>query len=304
VHETVISLVDTRCQQVRDLLNARMRQLDQHSHELRALRGQNADAVLRLMNETRTQQTVYLKGVESFQTSRNLVTHQGKLLLEILNPITLDLVIAQTRQSMADSWTTLGLKYAMQNFFDGVRASLQEALSQSEQLQRLVQTSYRRFHEEHGLANLQPRTLALHRHYIALDELYQDAEEFRDSAMTTMTEQAFVIRKFFITLVSQAREIMVRAHHDSESWLGDVLNPLHTQIREHKQMMEQRLETLRKIGQSRDTLELKLREMERQSQLLQSQLATLRELRAALHQPAPVTRADKSSTVTPLRAAG
>jgi len=304
IHETILGTVDARSQDVRQLLTSRVRQLDQHSDELRALRGQNADAVLRLMTETRAEQTRYLKGVENFQTSRNLVTYQGKLLLETLNPIALDQVIAQTRQSMVDSWTTLGLKHAMQNFFEGARANLQEALSQAEQLQHLVQNSYRRFHEEHGLANMTPKTLALHRHFIELDELYQDAEEFRNSTVTTMTEQAFVIRKFIITLVNQVREVFVRAHQESQSWLGEVLNPLHTQIREHKQMMEQRLETLRKISHSRDTLELKLRELDRQRQHLQVQLTTLQQLRADLHRPLPEVQPAPATNVAPLRAAG
>lgn len=304
IHETILGAVDARTQEVRQLLNSRVRQLDQHSDELRALRGQNADAVLRLMAETRAEQTRYLKGVENFQTSRNLVTHQGKLLLEILNPVTIDHVIAQTRQSMADSWTTLGLKHAMRNFFEGSRASLQEALSQAEQLQHLVQNSYRRFHEEHGLANLTPKTLALHRHFMELDEIYQDAEEFRNSTMTTMTEQAFVIRKFLMTLANQVRELFVRAHQESQGWIGEVLNPLHSQIREHKQMMEQRLETLRKISNSRDTLELKLRELDRQRQHLQAQLTTLQQLRADLHQPPQKAQPAPVNNVTVLRATG
>lgn len=302
IHETVLATVDARSNEVRDILTSRLQQLDQHRDELRALRGQSADAVLRLMIETRAEQTRYLKSVESFQTGRNLVTRQGKLLLETLNPIALDQVITQTRQSMVESWTTLGLKHAMHNFFEGARASLQEALSQTEQLQRLVQNSYRRFHEDHGLTSLTAKSLVLQRHFVLLDELYQDAEEFRNSAMTTMTEQAFVIRKFFITLVNQVREVFVRAHQEAQNWLGDVLTPLHTQIREHKQMMEQRLETLRKISQSRDTLELKLRDLERQRHDLNEQLLAMQRLNAELHGAASSPATATADTVELLRA--
>jgi hypothetical protein len=304
VHETVLTTVDARSQAVRDLLNGRVQQLDRHGDELRALRGQSADAVLQLMTETRTEQTHYLKSVENFQTSRNLVNGQGKLLLDTLSPTALDQLSAHTRQSMVESWTTLGLKHAMANFFEATRTNLQEALSHAEQLQRVVQNSYRRFHEEHSLTQLHPQTLALHRYFIDLEELYQDAEEFRGSTLTTMTEQGFVIEKFFATLVHEVREIFVRAYQTAQSWLGAALNPLQTQIREHQQMMEQRLETLRKISQSRDILELKLRELERQRLHLQGQLATLQSLRAALHQPPPQSQPDSAGNVTPLRAVG
>ncbi len=96
----------------------------------------------------------------------------------------------------------------------------------------------------------------------------------------------------------------MRAHQTAQSWLGVALNPLQTQIREHQQMMEQRLETLRKISQSRDTLELKLRELERQRLHLQGQLATLQSLRAALHQAPPQNQPASADNVTPLRAVG
>lgn len=304
VHATVLASVDARSQAVRDLLDGRIGQLDRQANELRALRGQSADVVLRLMAETRTEQTRYLKGVESFQTSRNLVGSQGKLLLDNLDSAALDQLGAQTRRSMVDSWTTLGLKHAMANFFEATRATLQEALSQAEQVQRVVQNSYRRFHEEHGMTPLHPQTLDLQRHFMDLDELYQDAEEFRGSTLTTMTEQGIVIEKFFTTLVHEVREIFGRAHQVAQSWLGAVLNPLQAQIREHQQMMEQRLETLRKISQSRDILELKLRELERQRQHLEGQLATLQSLRAALHRAPPQSRPANAGNVTPLRAVG
>ena len=304
VHTTVLTTVDARSQAVRDLLDGRIQQLDRHSDELRALRGQSADAVLQLMTETRTEQTRYRKSVENFQTSRNLVNGQGKLLLDTLDPVALDQLSAQTRKAMVDSWTTLGLKKAMENFFEATRANLQEAMSQAERLQRVVQNSYRRFHEEHGLTQLHPQTLALHPYFMDLDELFQDAEEFRGSTLTTMTEQGFVIEKFFATLVHEVREIFARAHQTAQTWLGAALNPLQTQIREHQQMMEQRLETLRKISQSRDILELKLRELERQHLHLQGQLTTLQTLRAALHQPPPQSQPASAGNITPLRAAG
>ncbi len=303
VHETVLVAVDARSQAVRDLLNDRIQQLDRHGDELRALRGQSSDAALQLMTETRTEQTRYLKSVENFQTSRNLVNGQGKLLLDSLDPMILDRLSVQTRQSMVDSWTTLGLKHAMANFFETTRANLQEALSQSDQLLRVVQNSYRRFQEEHGMAQLHPQTLALHRYFMDLDELYQDAEEFRSSTLTTMTEQGSVIEKFFATLAYEAREIFARAHQSAQHWLGAALHPLQTQIREHQQMMEQRLATLRKISQSRDTLELKLRGLERQLRHLQEQLSTLQALRAALHQLQPQSQIG-TGNVTLLRAVG
>ncbi|MEJ2382314.1 MAG: dynamin family protein, partial [Gammaproteobacteria bacterium] len=66
------------------------------------------------------------------------------------------------------------------------------------------------------------------------------------------------IKKFFISLVSQARSVYFHAHQEAETWLREVMNPLIAQIKEHRNMMERRLKTLRKINESRDTLDSKL----------------------------------------------
>ena len=68
------------------------------------------------------------------------------------------------------------------------------------------------------------------------------------------TEQSFVIKKFFINLVSHARNIYFEANRDADKWSKDALNPLVKQIREHKVQMEARLENLRKVSQSHGNL--------------------------------------------------
>jgi len=74
-----------------------------------------------------------------------------------------------------------------------------------------------------------------------MDLMYEEAELFRKSPVTTMTEQNFVIKKFFISLVSQARNVFFKANQEAENWLKEVMNPLIAQIKEHKDMMEKRL---------------------------------------------------------------
>ncbi|WP_125181520.1 hypothetical protein [Thiohalobacter thiocyanaticus] len=44
--------------------------------------------------------------------------------------------------------------------------------------------------------------------------------------------------------------------------MKEVMNPLVQQIKDHKRVMEKRLETLRRINESRDTLEARIKELE------------------------------------------
>jgi hypothetical protein len=86
-----------------------------------------------------------------------------------------------------------------------------------------------------------------------LHRLLEEADAFRNSPVTAMTEQSFLIKKFFISLVSQARNVFFRANQEADAWLKEVMNPLVQQIKDHKRVMEKRLDTLRRISESRDT---------------------------------------------------
>jgi hypothetical protein len=188
---------------------------------------------------------------------------------------------------MVDCWTTLGMKRGMKTFFIGVRSHMQDALKHSEQTRMLIEATYTRFHEEHGLPAITPKTLSMKRFYIELDQLYDDAEEFRNSPVTAMTEQVYVIKKFFISLVSRVRDLFLQANEEADAWLGEVMNPLLAQIKEHKTVMEKRLDTLRRISESRDNLEGKVRELEAQVGVVEEQLGELLLMHAALQRPLP-----------------
>ena len=93
-------------------------------------------------------------------------------------------------------------------------------------------------------------------------------------------EQSFVIKKFFITLVSHARNIFFKANRDAEKWSKAVMSPLIKQIKLHKDQMEKRLENLRKINESRDTVESRMAELKKSASVVEKQY---REINAILN---------------------
>ena len=255
--------------------------------ELGNLSGKNADVIVHLMKKTREEQTTYQKNVESFQASRRLLQRQAANLLETLSLESIDGLIANTRKSMLGSWTTNGLKRGMKTFFEGARETMEQSVEQAEQTRKLVMAIYKKFHVEHCLPAIQPRTFSVKTFTDRMDELYEEADNFRKSPVTTMTEQSFVVKKFFISLVSQARNTFFKANQEAETWLKEVMNPLMSQIKEHRQMMERRLKTLRKINESRDTLDTKIEELKQEQKTVEQQLQTLQGIRQRLLRPLP-----------------
>ena len=218
-------------------------------------------------------------------------------MLSALDVKALDLVIQRTRDEMTGSWSTSGMKSGMSAFFDGLRDAMQVFARQSDETHQLVLDVYRKFHDEYDLHATPPERFPVDKFSDDLARLCQRCEEFRDSPMTTMTEQSFVVKKFFITLVSHARNTIAEANRDADLWLREMVNPLVRQIQEKRNRIEQHMRTLSKIRESRQNLELQVRRLEAQESSLSQQLEALDQLRQTMTacNPEAVDGADEES---------
>ena len=287
LRESLIGRIGGRIEGTKDLLKGRYEAADQQLKELQSLSGKNTDVILQLMNKARETQATYKKHVENFQTSRHVLTQQVKTVLEALSLESLDKLISKTRTDMVGSWTTAGLKNGMKTFFDGARHTMEQVSWQADKSNELVEAVYQRFRDEHGVKDIKPKLFSTKKYNAQLARLFTEAEAFRSSPVTTMTEQSFVVKKFFVSLVSHARNIFFQARQDAELWAKSVMNPLATRIKERKHQLDQHLDSLQKIKASREKLEEKIQELENMCADLEDQISTINKLLNAIHTPLP-----------------
>lgn len=278
--------------EMHDILSGRLAQTRKELENLGSLRGKNTDVIQHLMQKSREEQSAYMRNVESFQSSRRVLQSQAKEMLDALSLESFDRLIDKTRKEMTGAWTTAGLKRGMEAFFEGARDTMDQVAHSAEQTRNLIRSTYRKFHEEHGLPAMTPKVFSVDQFNMDFHNLLKEADAFRNSPSMAMTEQSFVIKKFFVSLVSQARSIFFRANQEANAWLKEVMNPLVQQIKDHKRVMEKRLETLRRINESRDTLEARIKELEAEQATLEADLQTLERLREVLRQPLPAVEGD------------
>ena len=271
VRQHVQADVGNMIRESRDLLASRFQSVKSQLEELHGLSGKNNEVIEHLMKKTREEQVSYHKNVESFNANKKLLSEQSRKLLTLLSLTELDKLVSKSREAMTGSWTTHGLKLGMKTFFDGVSSMLGQVDEYSEQLNRLVSTVYHKFQSEHDIKSIEPALFDIKQYIAEMDKLYEEAEAFRNSPVTAMTEQTFVVKKFFISLVSHARNVFFKAHRDAEGWSKAVMSPLVKQIKEHKDQMDKRLDNLRKINESRDTLEIRIEELKKNAMLLKKQ---------------------------------
>jgi hypothetical protein len=277
----------------RSVLSGKLNNTKGQLEELEELSGKSDDVITGLMEKTRIEQSQYLRDVESFQLSRKDLKQQADQLQETLNFKTLDRVIERSRREMSNSWTTGGMKSAMKRLFEEIRHNMQSVVSQSEQTRKLIRSIYRKFQNEHGFSVVQPKMFSIVKYRVELELLHQEAEVFRNSPVTAMMEQNFVVKRFFSALVNRAREIFHRADSEIGAWLVSTLEPLVLQIRDHKEMMEKRLSNLQKIGQSRSTLQYRILELQEQYTEIARQLTALRNMANRLGNNQPLTSVDR-----------
>ncbi|MGR9052644.1 MAG: dynamin family protein [Gammaproteobacteria bacterium] len=234
-----------------NLTDAKLINATKQLEEFKKVDFENHDMTAKLMAETRDRQQHYLVNVENFQASRRVFSVQAKMLVDSLSKDRIDEIIKLTREDMAKSLTTYGMKQNMRKLFDDLRDLLQDAVDTTNETRRLVKAIHKKFQDEYGFKEIEPQLFSIKQYQFELEQIFDEGEAFRSSARTTMTEQSIVINKLYSTLILKARKVLKQAHADATNWSNSVLTPLMHQIKDHKKQIESRLQMLKKINDSK-----------------------------------------------------
>jgi len=270
--------------------------------ELTTMSGKSDDVVKHLLTKAKAQKAAYYESVKNFQASRRKLAMQAKIMFNTIGMETIDEMIAKTRKEMAGSWTTAGLKNGMAVFFDSARDAMQIAGRHSDQTYKVVLSIYEKFEKEHGLHINKPHPFPIKKYSDELDQLYIKAEAYRNSTMTTVTEQSFVVKNFFVSLVSHTRNVFSNANAHAENWLKELINPLVKQIQEKRERIDQHMTTLTKLKESKESLKDKMQELETQRRALDEQAKSLQKIRESLQHCTPPEIAASKSIPAPKQA--
>jgi len=233
----------------------------------------------------REEKKKYDKELEGFQVTRAALTQQAGTLLGYMSMKSIDALIQAARNDMQDSWTTHGLQAGMTTFFRGAANQMQQVNRCADDIRKAVEHIYERLHTEYGMNVIKPPALSLIASHIEFKRLEEKAELFRNSPATLMTEQSFVIKKFFITLASQARQTFHECNESAKNWFKVAVTPVFAQIQQHRAAIEHKLGILMKIQQDMDSLNEHIATLDRERRDLEAQLRTAQQLLERIQQP-------------------
>ncbi len=232
---------------------------------------QNKDMTGKLMAETRDKQNIYMANIENFQASRRVFISQAKMLIDSFDSEKVDSIIERARREIASNMTTYGMKQNIRKLFDDLRDLLQNAIEITAETSRLVKAIHKKFKDEYGFEEIEPKLFSIKPYQVELEMIFEEGEIFRTSTKTAMTEQSIVIHNLYSTLISKARDVIRQAHDDATAWGNTALTPLMQQIKDHKKQIENRLQMLRKINESADTVAESIANLESEVEPLKRQ---------------------------------
>jgi len=285
IRNRIVHEISGRVESSRALLESKLTDVNRQLSDLKALSGKNLEAIQKMVSRMRQEKQKYDKEIEGFQLTRAALSRQAQILLGHLSMKNLDDLISKTRIDMSDTWTTRGLKSGMSTFFAGTLERMEKVSKEADEIRKVVEAVYSRLHAEYGLARIIPPRLSLLPFVMEFKKLEEKANEFRESPVTVMTEQHFVIKRFFITLVSQARHIFNECNTASKNWFQAAVNPVFAQIQQHKTMIDRSFEALKKIHENMDSLGERIAEMEEVRKGLEDQMKTTDTLLERIHRP-------------------
>ena len=245
----------------RTLLQARAAGFTRQVADLDALRGKNVGVVTHMLMRVRAEKTAFDRSLIAFQALRSVFAKASAELFAELGVTSLRDEIRTTRERMVRSLFSTGLRGTMEGFFASARKRLSTSQSRTDEIATMVGGMYRKFASDHGMMLATPMPFSLNRYeseIVRVEGVYHD--RFGLIAIFS-NDQMVLTQKFFESIASRVRETFEAANRDVEAWLKAVMAPLEGQIREHQSQLRRRLESIRNIQETSETLEERLDEV-------------------------------------------
>lgn len=247
----------------------------------------DSDALKSLSDKTQQDYNFYYKKLFTLRSSRRLMHSQAMILERLVNAGRFDAHAAQTREALINSWTTLGMARAITDFFTAIDSDMSNLRHEGRLAQKMVDSIYQRYNDGASAHLIEPPPFNISQQLKGLDNLRFRAEKFSLGASTLLSEQTVVVRRFFNTLVAEARKLYLEISAEAQRWPQDALTPLLQNTLEQKQTLEQQIRHLKTLHESAKDIRTQQRKLDTMLDDIRHQLQTAEKIQRRLRKPAP-----------------
>jgi hypothetical protein len=265
------------------VINARGRGVSEQLHELQSLRGKNQNVIEHMMKRVTLEKQEFDASLMKMQGTRSVFT---RLSTEVYTTLGMDILkeeIKTAREEMESSKFSIGLKEAIKHFFTQVKLNLQASNRKTDEISEMMAIMYRKFSTEHGLALTAPMPFSLDKYMQEINAIESVFHRQFNAITLLTTEKKVLIQKFFDSISARVKQSFSQANRDVEAWQKVVMAPIEAQIREHKNQLKNRMQSIQRIHVATDSLEEKIASFEAMMKEVDVQKKSLENLRNNIH---------------------
>ena len=240
------------------LLATRIRDLVEQLQELQSLRGKNQGVIAHMMRRVEMEKKEFDASLFKLQGTRAVF---ATLSTELYTRIGMDVVQEQVdavRSAMEGVRFATGMRAPVRVFFDEARANIDASSAKIGEIGAMMETMYRRFSAEHGLALALPMTLSLARYRSEIDAIEAIWQKQSGTATLLITSRGTLLERFVDSIAARVKHSFRAANADVEAWLKVIMAPLEAQIRQHREQLRHRQSSIQRIHDATEGLEQKI----------------------------------------------
>ena len=282
------------------MIGARIRDLVEQLQELKSLRGKNQSVIAHMMRRIDIEKKEFDTSLVKLAGTRSVFARLSTELFTTLGMDTVQQEIDAVREAMQASRFATGMRAPVKYFFDQAKVNLDDSARKIAEIGEMMESMYRKFSAEHGLALSLPMAFSLDKYRFEIDAI--EAVYLKQFGTATlimnslMTSRGTLVERFFDSIASRVRRTYRGANADVEAWLKVIMAPLEAQIRQHKEQLKHRLASIQRIHDASDSLEQKIEAFEASHR-------DLEKVRGQLHQLAGGVTLALQSELAPMKAA-
>jgi len=287
VRKQTIAAVERVIIEVRQTLTARERSLVEQLYELRALQGKNQSSIERMLLRAQGEQKEFEENVRKLFATRSVLARladeaYGKVRLDALRTCVL-----ATRESLRKARLSPQFAGVTRDYFEQLRKLLRQANACLAEIERMIVGVQRLFAEQVGWSLPPPMSFSLDTYIADVDRLEVAYRNHFGTIALLTRDKWSLIERFFDSVVLKSRSIFAAAERDAEAWVRSLLPPLEMQVREQRQQLRKRTDSVSRIRDAQGSLDERIGQLEDALQQAQGQLAELKRHADRICQPGP-----------------
>ena len=269
------------------MLENRRKQLDQQRDEMDNLQDISSVNIEKLLEECHKEKQLYQQKMLTLKPSIRLMERQAALLKETLISDRFQIAIDRAAKMMLEARTTVGMLKGMRAFFFNVESIIVEFCHEAELGNKMAQSIYERFQEEHKLKTFSPRTLTAKQFRHELKNIIRDSDQFNRHLKLALSGKQQIVSRFFNTTVYNIRLFFEHTESKLDNWTKNILHPLTHQVEDHRRLLDTHMDELKSIQRSGATAKGRLRALNSIIDDLDHELIQCRETIQLLEQYKP-----------------